>query len=100
MVVTGDLNVDYVDDRRVKYAKFPFTAMEERNRDGALPGLRSSYSQLGVTARPTHGNRHIDYIYEWVRVPSHRVMQMKHHYVFNDTHSDHNGIVARFWLKG
>lgn len=99
VVVVGDLNVDYVDDRRVKHGKFPFTVLEERNRSGAIPGLRSSYSQLGVTNRPTHGHRHIDYVYEWVRVPSHRVMKAKRHYVFR-ANSDHNGIVVRFWLKG
>lgn len=96
VVVSGDFNVDYQDDKRVRYARFPYTVLEERQAAGAIPGLRSGYSQHGVTGLPTHGNRRIDYIYEWVRVPDHRVMRMTNHFVVDGTRSDHNGVVAAF----
>lgn len=96
VVVSGDFNVDYEDDKRVQYARFPYTVLEERQAGGAIPGLRSGYSQHGVTSLPTHGNRRIDYIYEWVRVADHRLMRMTNHYVVNGTNSDHNGVVAAF----
>jgi endonuclease/exonuclease/phosphatase (EEP) superfamily protein YafD len=99
VIVTGDFNVDYVDDKRVQYAKFPYTVLEERQVADSLPGLRSHYSRLGVTGLPTHGSRRIDYVYEWLRTPEARVMDMDHAYVFDDTNSDHNGVVARFVLQ-
>lgn len=98
VVVSGDFNVDYEDDRRVQYSRFPYTVLEERQAAGAIPGLRSGYSQLGVTNLGTHGSRRIDYIYEWVRVPSARLMEMRNHYVVDGTRSDHNGVVAAFSL--
>lgn len=98
VVVSGDLNVDYVDDKRVRYANFPYTVLEERQASGAIPGLRSGYSQHGVTNLPTHGNRRIDYIYEWVRVAESRLMRMTNHYVVDGTRSDHNGVVAAFTI--
>lgn len=96
VVVSGDFNVDYQDDKRVQYSRFPYTVLEERQASGAIPGLRSGYSQMGVTNLPTHGSRRIDYIYEWVRVPSSRLMEMTNHYVVDGTRSDHNGVVAAF----
>ncbi|MFC7490757.1 MULTISPECIES: hypothetical protein [unclassified Knoellia] len=96
VVVSGDFNVDYQDDKRVQYSQFPYTVLEERQATGAIPGLRSGYSQLGVTNLPTLGSRRIDYIYEWVRVPSSRLMEMTNHYVVDGTRSDHNGVVAAF----
>lgn len=96
VVVSGDFNVDYQDDKRVGYAHFPHAVLEERQATGAIPGLRSGYSQLGVTNLGTHGNRRIDYIYEWVRVPSSRLMTMTGHSVVDGTRSDHNGVVASF----
>ena len=96
VVVSGDFNVDYQDDKRVQYSRFPYTVLEERQAAGAIPGLRSGYSQMGVTNLPTHGSRRIDYIYEWVRVPSSRLMNMTNHYVVDGTRSDHNGVVAAF----
>lgn len=96
VVVSGDLNVDYQDDKRVQHAGFAYSVLEERQASGAIPGLRSGYSQLGVTNLGTHGNRRIDYVYEWVRVPSSRLMQMTNHYVVDGTRSDHNGVVAAF----
>lgn len=94
VVVTGDFNVDYVPDQRVQYANFPYVALE--NRQEGTPGIRSSYSRLGVTTLGTHGDRHIDYVYAWLRTPGARVMDMEEHYVFADTESDHNGLVTRF----
>ena len=96
VVVSGDFNVDYQDDKRVQYSRFPYTVLEERQAAGAIPGLRSGYSQMGVTNQATHGSRRIDYIYEWVRVPSSRLMEMTNHYVVDGTRSDHNGVVAAF----
>lgn len=96
VVVSGDFNVDYQDDKRVQYSRFPYTVLEERQAAGAIPGLRSGYSQMGVTNQATHGTRRIDYIYEWVRVPSARLMNMTNHYVVDGTRSDHNGVVAAF----
>jgi hypothetical protein len=96
VVVSGDFNVDYVDDTRVRYSRFPYTVLEERQAPGAIPGLRSGYSQLGVSNLPTLGNRRIDYIYEWVRVAGSRLMRMTNHYVVDGTRSDHNGVVAAF----
>ncbi|MDT0212768.1 hypothetical protein Q9R29_02620 [Rothia sp. ARF10] len=96
VVVSGDFNVDYQDDKRVQYSRFPYTVLEERQAAGAIPGLRSGYSQMGVTNQATHGSRRIDYIYEWVRVPSARLMHMTNHYVVDGTRSDHNGVVAAF----
>lgn len=99
VVVSGDFNVDYQDDKRVQYSRFPYTVLEERQASGAVPGLRSGYSQMGVTNLPTHtSQRRIDYIYEWVRVPSSRLMRMTNHYVVDGTRSDHNGVVAAFEL--
>ncbi|NHA70105.1 endonuclease/exonuclease/phosphatase family protein [Phycicoccus flavus] len=98
VVVTGDFNVDYEDDKRVRYGNFPYTVLE--NRQGSLPGLRSSYSRIGVTGLPTLGRRRVDYVYGWIRVPESRVMDFDgHHYVLDGTKSDHNAIVARFWMK-
>lgn len=96
VVVSGDFNVDYQDDKRVQYSRFPYTVLEERQAAGTIPGLRSGYSQHGVTTLATHGSRRIDYIYEWVRTAEHRVMRMTNHYIVNGTNSDHNGVVAAF----
>lgn len=98
VVVTGDFNVDYEDDKRVQYAKFPYTVLE--NRQNGVPSLRSSYSRVGLTGLPTHGNRRIDYVYAWIRTPETRFMDFDdHHFVYNSEHSDHNAIVARLWMK-
>ena len=98
VVVTGDFNVDYEDDKRVQYAKFPYTVLE--NRQDGVPSLRSSYSRVGVTGLPTLGNRRVDYVYAWIRTPEARLMDFDdHHFVYNSEHSDHNAIVARLWMK-
>lgn len=98
VVVSGDLNVDYVADRRVQYANFPYVVLDERGSDGALPGLRSCYTVHGVKGTGTLGDRHIDYIYLWKRLPEHRRMWMTDYYVLTGTESDHNGVVAHFEL--
>jgi endonuclease/exonuclease/phosphatase family protein len=97
VVVTGDFNVDYVDDKRVQYGKFPYTVLEERQ--GALPGLRSSYSRVGLPTLGTHGNRRIDYVYAWVRTPETRVMDLEEHYVLTGQKSDHDALVARVRMQ-
>ncbi|MBM6405351.1 endonuclease/exonuclease/phosphatase family protein [Phycicoccus sp. CSK15P-2] len=98
VVVTGDFNVDYQDDKRVTYAKFPYTVLE--NRQNGLPSLRSSYSRIGVTGLPTLGRRRVDYVYAWIRPADNRFMDFDdHHYVFDSKHSDHNAVVARLWMK-
>lgn len=96
VLVTGDLNVDYVADKRVRYAKFPYTVLEERQ--GALPGLRSSYSRVGLPNRGTLGNRRVDYVYAWVRTPENRVMDLEDHSVLTGQKSDHNPLVTRVRL--
>lgn len=96
VIVSGDLNVDYVADRRVQYANFPFVVLEDRGRTANLPGLRSSYTTHGVEGDGTLGNRHIDYIYHWKRLPEYRKMWMMGYYILYYTKSDHRGVVANF----
>jgi endonuclease/exonuclease/phosphatase family metal-dependent hydrolase len=98
VVVTGDFNVDYADDKRVQYANFPYTVLE--NRQGALPGLRSNYSRVGPTGTPTLGDRRVDYVYAWIRIPEARLMDFDDfEYVWDSAYSDHNAIIARFRMQ-
>ncbi|MGH3729137.1 MAG: hypothetical protein ACRDTU_10330 [Micromonosporaceae bacterium] len=99
VVVTGDLNVDYVNDRQVRYQNFPFVVLDERDRADAIPGLRSSYSLHGVKGTGTHGTRHIDYAYFWKRQPERRRLWMIDYAIVGGTNSDHNGIVAKFSIQ-
>ncbi|MGH3658916.1 MAG: endonuclease/exonuclease/phosphatase family protein, partial [Micromonosporaceae bacterium] len=95
VVVSGDLNVDFVDDRRVQYVNFPWRVFE----DNALPNLRSTYNILGVKGTGTLGSRHIDYIYFWKRVPEHQKMWLTDYSIVTGTESDHNGLVATFAIS-
>lgn len=47
VVVSGDFNADYQDER-VQFSRFAYSVLEERQAAGAIPGLRSGYSQLGL----------------------------------------------------
>lgn len=99
VIVGADMNVDYSADKRVKDKNFPYTVLENRQAKNT-PGLRSQYSQRGLTAKPTHyNNRRIDYLYQWVRKPAKRQLFMIDYYVLGKTTSDHNGIVAKFWIS-
>lgn len=96
VIVTGDLNVDYVNDRRVRYQKFPFITLE--NGLATLPALRSTYSIYGVKGTGTHGDRHIDYIYHWRRLNEYRKIFVQDYYILGGTYSDHNGVVANYQI--
>ncbi|MQA25569.1 MAG: hypothetical protein GEU94_08860 [Micromonosporaceae bacterium] len=96
VVVSGDLNVDYVADKRVQYVNFPYVVLDERGSTGALPGLRSNYTIHGVKGTGTLGDRHIDYIYLWKRLPEHQKMWMTDYGIVGGTESDHNAVVANF----
>lgn len=99
VIVSGDLNVDYVDDKRVQYVNFPYVVLDERDAAGNLPGLRSCYAIHGVKGTGTHGDRHIDYIYFWKRLPEYQKMWMMDYYILTGTNSDHNGVVANFQIS-
>lgn len=99
VIVAGDLNVDFVADKRVQYANFPYVVLDERADPDKLPGLRSNYAIHGVKGTGTHGNRHIDYVYLWKRLPQYRVLFMTDYSIFTDLNSDHHAVIARFTIR-
>ncbi|MDG4826853.1 endonuclease/exonuclease/phosphatase family protein [Asanoa sp. WMMD1127] len=92
VIVSGDLNIDFSADRAYGYAKFPWQVFEANE----LPNLRSTYNLYGEKGAGTHGNRHIDYVYFWKRLPAYQVMWMTGYDIVTGTNSDHNGVVATF----
>ncbi|MGH3663290.1 MAG: hypothetical protein ACRDT8_10160 [Micromonosporaceae bacterium] len=99
VIVSGDLNVDFTADKRVQYAHFPYTVLDERDNPDNLPGLRSCYSTHGVKGTGTLGGRHIDYIYFWKRVEAYRHMWMTDYQIVGGTESDHQGVRATFAIE-
>ncbi|WP_422735439.1 endonuclease/exonuclease/phosphatase family protein [Micromonospora sp. WMMD729] len=95
VIVSGDLNVDFSADRGYGYAKFPWRVFEANE----LPNLRSTYNLYGEKGAGTHGNRHIDYIYFWKRLPEYQLMWMTGYDIVGGTASDHNGVVATFTIQ-
>lgn len=95
VIVSGDFNIDFSADRAYGYEKFPWKVFEANS----LPNLRSCYNLYGEKGTGTHGNRHIDYVYFWKRVPEHQVLWMTDYRIVGGTKSDHNGVVATFSLK-
>ncbi|MEV1015061.1 endonuclease/exonuclease/phosphatase family protein [Micromonospora sp. NPDC049751] len=95
VIVSGDLNVDFSADRAFGYAKFPWRVFEANE----LPNLRSNYNLYGEKGTGTHGNRHIDYIYFWKRLPEYQLMWMTGYDIVGGTASDHNGVVATFTIQ-
>lgn len=96
VIVAGDLNVDFVDDKRVQYENFPYVVLDERDDPNKLPGLRSNYAIHGVKGTGTLGNRYIDYVYLWKRLPEYRVLFMADYSIFTDLNSDHHAVIAQF----
>lgn len=93
VLVGGDWNVDASADRRAQHPRMPFTALEKRNAEG--PGLRSTYSLLGLGVPPTSkyaGGRWIDYLAVWQRAEGGATVLS--HQVLTGVHSDHNPLVA------
>ncbi|WP_433352939.1 endonuclease/exonuclease/phosphatase family protein [Micromonospora saelicesensis] len=95
VIVSGDLNVDFSADRSYGYAKFPWQVFEANE----LPNLRSNYNLYGEKGTGTHGNRHIDYIYFWKRLPEYQLMWMTDYDIVGGTRSDHNGVVSTFSIQ-
>jgi hypothetical protein len=99
VVMTGDMNIDYRRDRRVKDPSFPFMAWENGGTR-KQPELRSCYSTFGLRPGGTHGKpgkrRTIDYVYEWARTRSKRTLAMRGYSYVDLAHSDHDGVVAQF----
>lgn len=95
VIVSGDLNVDFSADRSYGYAKFPWKVFEANE----LPNLRSTYNLYGEKGTGTHGNRHIDYVYFWKRLPEYQLMWMTGYDIVGGTASDHNGVVATFTIQ-
>ncbi|WP_155371326.1 endonuclease/exonuclease/phosphatase family protein [Catellatospora vulcania] len=95
VIVSGDLNVDFSADRAYGYAKFPWKVFEANE----LPNLRSNFNLYGEKGTGTHGNRHIDYIYFWKRLPDYQLMWMTGYDIVTGTNSDHNGVVATFSIE-
>jgi hypothetical protein len=99
VVLSGDLNIDYVKDSKVKDPSFPFMAWEHGGtRRG--PELRSCYSTFGVKPGGTHGasgkRRYIDYIYEYARTRSKRKLAMRGYQFVDLLYSDHDAVLAQF----
>ncbi|GIF72410.1 endonuclease/exonuclease/phosphatase family protein [Asanoa siamensis] len=95
VIVSGDLNVDFSADRAVGYARFPWAVFEANQ----LPNLRSVYNLYGEQGTGTHGNRHIDYVYFWKRLPEYQLMWLTGYEIVGGTKSDHNGVVATFSIE-
>lgn len=82
--VTGDFNVDYVADRRVRYPRFPYTTFANAH---LIPCWRGASRVVG-----THGNRTIDYVYH--RRSGH--VTFEHVKVLDGYHSDHKPVLATY----
>ncbi len=96
VTVGGDWNVDARADRQVQHPRLPFTLLEGRNATGS-PGLRTTYSLLGMDVPPTSkyaGGRWIDYLAVWVRPEASEGAAVLGHQVLTGVHSDHNPLVA------
>jgi hypothetical protein len=98
VIVTGDLNVDWKKDRIHQDKRFPYAILEHSGRIDE-PGLRSCWSMYGTPGVGTWKNRYIDYIYEWVRVPSKRKIAMTGVQIVDLLHSDHDAVLATFALN-
>lgn len=94
VVVTGDLNVDYADDSRVKYQHFPYAVLEGGTK-GVRGGLRSGWSRFGAVGKGTINHSHFDYIYLWERKGPQRLTWVSHQMLVKG-HSDHRAVVAKF----
>ncbi|SBT40428.1 exonuclease/endonuclease/phosphatase family protein [Micromonospora auratinigra] len=95
VIVSGDLNIDFSEDRAYGYAKFPWQVFEANS----LPNLRSCYNLYGEKGTGTHGSRHIDYVYFWKRLEDFRYLWMTDYQLVTGTRSDHNGVVATFAIE-
>lgn len=102
VVLTGDMNIDYRRDRRVKDPSFPFMAWENGGTR-KQPELRSCYSTFGLQPGGTHGRpsrrRTIDYVYEWARSKSKRKLAMRGYSFVDLAHSDHDAVLAQFAIE-
>lgn len=99
VIVTGDLNIDYLKDSDVQDPSFPFKAWEHGGtRRG--PELRSCYSTFGTRPGGTHGRpgkrRYIDYVYEFARSRNERRLAMRGYQFVDLERSDHDAVLAHF----
>lgn len=97
VVVTGDFNVDYADDSRVKYRNFPFAVLEGGDKR-VRGGLRSNWSRFGAKGKGTIGNSHFDYIYLWER-PGEQRLNWVSNTMLAKGHSDHRAVVAKLAVR-
>lgn len=97
VVVTGDFNVDYADDSRVKYRNFPFAVLEGGDKRGGR-GLRSNWSRFGTIGKGTINQSHFDYIYLWER-PGEQRLNWVSQTLLAKGHSDHRAVVAKLSVR-
>lgn len=100
VVVTGDLNIDYEDDARVKYAQFPFVQLDEKDLASTVPSLRSNWARFGTAGYPdTFGQRKIDYVYFWKRAEGRMNLWMSSQKVVG-LNSDHKAVIVSMTVRG
>lgn len=91
VILTGDLNVNYVLDEEKQHPGLPFHRLERET------GLESNWTRLGLTNQTTKDSGYIDYVYHsngphlrqsgyGFRMHGHRVMRA--------LHSDHNAVLV------
>lgn len=102
IVVTGDLNIDFVTDKKVRYRDFPYVRFDESDDPATVPSLRSGWAKFGTAgSSATFGSasegRYIDYVYFWKRtIPK---LTLDSQRVVGGLNSDHRAVVARMSLE-
>lgn len=88
--VTGDFNIDATDDAKVRDPRFPVRQLG--------PVATSAWMRYPGDAKPTHGDRRIDYV--WVKNASRNHAAFVDSFTVTGLKSDHNALVTKFRVHG